>query len=95
MAALLLISPGLHAQTVPELVSAAGVGNNVQVVFSVPVQAAGATNPANYWVTNLYGRVDVLGAAMGTNDYTVQLTTGKQLPFMVHWHILRATARPA
>jgi regulation of enolase protein 1 (concanavalin A-like superfamily) len=85
VAALLLISPGLHAQTVPELMSAVGVGNNVQVVFSVPVQAAGATNPANYWVTNLYGRVDVLGAAMGTNDHTVQLTTGKQLPFMVHW----------
>jgi hypothetical protein len=70
---------------VPEVVTVSGIDNRVQIVFSVPVQAAGATNPANYSLTNLYNQVDVLGVTLGTNGQTVQLTTARQLPFMVHW----------
>ena len=81
---LFLPTASLLGQTVPEVVSARGLDNRVQVVFSVPVQAAGATNPANYSLTNLYSKVEVLQATLGTNGQTIQLTTARQFPFMEH-----------
>lgn len=45
---------------------------SLQIVFSEPVEAASATNPANYVITN---GVEVIGATLGPDNLTVTLAT--------------------
>ena len=69
----------------PTVLAATNQGNNqLLVVFSMPVQATGATNPANYLLTNSAGIVPVWSAVLGNSNWVVQLTTASQLPFGVH-----------
>ena len=80
----------------PTVLAATNSGNHlVQVVFSIPVQAAGATNAANYSLTNSLGNVPVLSAAFGTNNQTIQLTTASQLPFAAHRLMVNGVADAA
>ena len=70
----------------PTIVSVTNAGNNIlQVRFSLPVQPAGATNVANYALTNVSGNVQIFGAALVNDNRTVQLTTASQIPFATHW----------
>lgn len=70
----------------PALVSATNSGNNkVLVGFSIPVQAASATNLANYALTNLAGNVPIISAAFGSNSQNLVLTTASQVPYAAHW----------
>ncbi len=70
----------------PRLVSATNTGNNsVKVVFSQTVQPASATNAGNYVLTNIYGNVPVVAAAMAAGGQTVMLTTSSQTPYAAHW----------
>ena len=75
-----------HGQPMaPTITSVTGIGNRVEVVFSVPVEATSAVSLANYSVSNYFGNVTVQGAVFGTNTQTIELTTAAQLPFMAHW----------
>ena len=68
------------------VISNRALGNNIlQVFFSAPVDAVGATNAANYSLTNGNGTVAVLAAEMVYDNKTVQLTTTSQLPNAAHW----------
>jgi len=78
------------------VIAATNFGNNsLQVGFSLPVQAATATNAANYTLTNALGNVPVLNAALGTNNQSIQLTTASQLPFAPHWLTVNRVADAA
>ena len=80
----------------PMVIAVTNSGNNLlQVVFSMPVQAAGATNLANYKLTNSTGTLTIFSAAFGTNNQTVQLTTASQLPFAPHWLTVNGVADAA
>jgi len=76
----------------PRITALASTGNQVEVSFSLPVQAAGATNVAHYSLTNLYGGVPILAAALSSNPQRVELTTARQLPFMRHWLTVNGVA---
>ncbi len=70
----------------PLIATASAVGNNgVQVVFSIPVSPATATNLANYTLTNATGNVPILGAAFVNDSQTIQLTTAAMTPNAAHW----------
>ncbi|HWH70954.1 MAG TPA: hypothetical protein VNT26_16315, partial [Candidatus Sulfotelmatobacter sp.] len=70
----------------PVVTSARTLDNNtLQVVFSIPVLPATATNLANYSLTNLAGPVALLGATLAPDGQTVQFTTASQAPFGGHW----------
>jgi hypothetical protein len=72
----------LQEYTPPTLVSASAVGNNaIQVIFSMPVQPASATNLANYSLTNSSGSVAVLSASFVNDAQTIQLTTASLAPY--------------
>src|SRR5262249_8744297 len=69
----------------PRIFSATSTGNQVQVLFSLPVDPVSASMPVNYTVTNEYETIAVLAAATGASNETGELTTARQLPFMRHW----------
>src|SRR5262249_41046456 len=69
----------------PTIFSATSTRNQVQVLFSLPVDPVSASMPVNYTVTNEYETIAVLAAATGASNETVELTTARQLPFMRHW----------
>ncbi len=58
-----------------------GSPNGVDVVFTVPVDPLTATNKANYTITP---GIVVQGAAMGTNAWTVKLTTTAMTDTALH-----------
>jgi hypothetical protein len=69
--AVLTVSPDTNPPVVARVFN---IGTtNVQVVYSKLVEAASATNVANYGFTNGLG---VTGAALGADNVTVVLTTG-------------------
>ncbi len=70
---------------VPRVVSVTSTGSTVTVLFSIPVQAAGATNALNYSLSNTFNPVAIRSFVLGTDNRTVRLSTDHQLPFMVHW----------
>jgi len=76
---------GYGQPVAPTITSVTGIGNRVEVVFSVPVEATSAVSLANYSVSNYFGNVTVQGAVFGTNTQTIELTTAAQLPFKAHW----------
>lgn len=69
--------------TKPFVASVGSLGDPqaLTVVFSEPVEAASALNPANYAINN---GVTVTGAAFGTDPRTVVLTTSPMAPKIVY-----------
>ena len=59
--------------------------NNVEVIFSKPVEAASAANTANYVFTN---GVAVTAAALGTDNVTVTLNTGPLVYGSNYWLVI-------
>ena len=77
----------------PTIASVANMGNNaLDVVFSIPVQTASATNAGNYSLTNTAGVVTILGAAFGQDSRTIHLTTSSQSPYSTHWLTIHGVA---
>ncbi len=80
----------------PHLLAVTNAGNNTAAVaFSLPVRAAGATNTANYTLTNAAGPVAIVGATLGADGQTVLLTTASQTPFAPHWLLVSGVADAA
>ena len=70
----------------PVLLSATNSGDNGVIVgFNMALQPASATNAGNYSLSNLLGNISVVGAAFGSNNQTVVLTTASQMPYAPHW----------
>lgn len=86
---LLLTCGAVWAQEInpfaPTVTSVTANGSHVQVVFSVPVLPASATDLNNYSITNQYGSAQVKEVSLRTNGMVLDLIAEEQLPFMAHW----------